>query len=124
MGGSGGDGYGGGGGLAGSMAAIKPMTEITVEIFGLIYLYNPVNIGNLGSDKVTDAPLDQPPAVTAGSQAPVNPETQPTASPASPPAEAGKPASPPAEAGKAENAAGDNLGDPKPNDPNDPLAGQ
>jgi hypothetical protein len=113
MGGSGGDGYGGGG-LAGSMAAIKPMTEVTVEIFGLIYLYNPVNIGNLGSDKVTDGPLDQTPAVPAVSQAPVNPETQPAASPASPPAEAGK----------AENAAGENLGDPKPTDPDAPLAGQ
>jgi hypothetical protein len=120
MGGSGGDGYGGGG-LAGSMAAIKPMTEITVEIFGLIYLYNPVNIGNLGSDKVTDAPLDQPPAVPAGTQTPVNPETQPV-NPETQPAASS--ASPPAEAGKEENAAGDNLGDPKPNDPNDPLAGQ
>ena len=128
MGGSGGDGYGGGG-PGGSMAAIKPMTEITVEIFGLIYLYNPVNIGNLGSDKVTDAPLDQPPVVPAGSQTPVNPETQPVnpetqpaASSTSPPAASST--SPPAEAGKAENAAGDNLGAPQPNDPNDPLAGQ
>jgi hypothetical protein len=113
MGGSGGDGYGGGG-LAGSMAAIKPMTEVTVEIFGLIYLYNPVNIGNLGSDKVTDAPLDPPPAIPAGSQPPVNPEAQPAASPASPPAEVGN----------AENATGEIPGDPKPTDPNAPLAGQ
>jgi hypothetical protein len=53
---SGGEGYGGMGGGMGGMAMpktkVSPIEEVAVEIFGLIYLYNPVNIGELGADAV------------------------------------------------------------------------
>ena len=57
-GGSGGDGYGegssgeyGGGGYGAAPAAVEDASaEISIEIFGLIYLYNPDNIVSLGSD--------------------------------------------------------------------------
>jgi hypothetical protein len=60
--GSGGDGYGGMGSGMGGMGGmggmtapktkVSPIEEVAVEIFGLIYLYNPVNIGELGADAV------------------------------------------------------------------------
>jgi hypothetical protein len=54
--GYGGDGYGGMGGMGGSggmgmpKTKVSPIEEVAVEIFGLIYLYNPV--GDLGADAV------------------------------------------------------------------------
>ncbi len=53
--GSGGSsGYGGGGGYGMGASAASPaqeeLAEISVEIFGLIYLYNPVNIHSLGTE--------------------------------------------------------------------------
>ncbi len=54
-----GSGYPGSGGSAAAAAsAAEKLTETPVEIFGLIYLYNPPNIGTLGSNKVTAKPLD------------------------------------------------------------------
>jgi hypothetical protein len=75
----GGGGYGGGyGGMPGAPGAMpsKAMSEVPVEIYGLIYLYNPVNMGPL-----VDAPLESGNATSeAGSAAsPALPsETQPS----------------------------------------------
>ncbi len=63
--GGGGDGYGsggssgyGGGGYGMGASAVSPaqdeLAEISVEIFGLIYLYNPVNIHSLGTETLGD----------------------------------------------------------------------
>ena len=62
---SGGDGYGSGGssgygsggygaGVGAVSAAQDELAEISVEIFGLIYLYNPVNIHSLGTEMSGD----------------------------------------------------------------------
>jgi len=34
-------------------------SEVSVEIFGLVYLYNPVNIGNLGTENIGEAPTEK-----------------------------------------------------------------
>ena len=44
---------GGMGGGAG-MASAKPSWEMPVEVYGVIYLYNPVSIKRLGLDKVNE----------------------------------------------------------------------
>ena len=63
----GGDGYGGGGygGMGGGAASAvqDELTEVSVEIFGLIYLYNPVNINSLGTDLAAEK-ADQGAAAT------------------------------------------------------------
>jgi hypothetical protein len=109
MGGDMGMGMGGEGsyGGYGGNPNIKPLSEIPVEIFGLIYLYNPVNTASLGSDKVTDAPIDQPavpteteapkaaapvvnataPAANAGAQDPQSPASPEAPTPPVPPSE-------------------------------------
>ena len=91
-GGGSGGGYGSGGygGEGGMSHAPKPLTEVSVEIFGLIYLYNPVNIGNLGSDTV-DAPVTQAPGQVPASNSgttPANTTPNPPASPLIPPSPA------------------------------------
>ncbi len=44
-----GSGFGAG---LGDDAGLLEGTEVAIEIFGLVYLYNPVNIGSLGTDKI------------------------------------------------------------------------
>jgi hypothetical protein len=57
--GSGSLGSGSGSSDSSSSTAEPDLQEISVEIFGLIYLYNPVNIGSLGTDKVTEVPIGE-----------------------------------------------------------------
>ena len=100
----GGDGYGGGGGYGGlgggaASAAQDDLTEVSVEIFGLIYLYNPVNINSLGTDLAAEKadqgaaatiPNVTVPNVTAPKENPVGstpdstPNSTPPATPSAP----------------------------------------
>lgn len=65
---SGGGGYGGSGGYGGAMGQATSLqdapAEVSVEIFGLIYLYNPANIVTLGTDLIAEK-SDQVPASSA-----------------------------------------------------------
>jgi hypothetical protein len=78
--GSGGEGYGGMGGMGGSggmgmpKTKVSPIEEVAVEIFGLIYLYNPV--GDLGADAVgSSAENEADGSVTNPADANANPAT-------------------------------------------------
>ncbi|MCR9295323.1 MAG: hypothetical protein NXI32_21610 [bacterium] len=75
-GGGGGGMYGGGGAAQGGAADF----DVDVEVFGIVYLFNPVDIERLGLNKVTeDTQLDdtvEAPQQTAPAQAPV--DGQPT----------------------------------------------
>jgi len=80
--GEGGDGMGGMGGMGmGGMGAIqaKPAWEMSVEVYGVVYLYNPVSIKRLGLDKVTEdtqvADTVQTPAVEEPMPGAVPPQT-------------------------------------------------
>jgi len=42
----------------GDEAGLSEGSEVSIEIFGLVYLYNPVNIGNLGTDKIGETPAE------------------------------------------------------------------
>jgi hypothetical protein len=42
----------------GEDAGLSEGSEVAIEIFGLVYLYNPVNIGNLGTDKIGETPAE------------------------------------------------------------------
>ena len=68
MGGMGMGGMGMGGMGMGGMTSAKPAWEMPVEVYGVIYLYNPVSIKRLGLDKVTEntevADKVETPAVT------------------------------------------------------------
>ena len=83
----GGGGYGGGyGGTAGPVTTSQDApAEISVEIFGLIYLYNPENIVTLGTELITEK-SDSVPASTESPK----PSTPNSASPANPIAPAGE----------------------------------
>ncbi len=71
-----GDGYGGEGGYGmGGMTNMEDPTEISIEIFGLIYLYNPVNIKSLGTEVIAEK-IDQAAAATTSG---ANSETTGTA---------------------------------------------
>ena len=66
MGGMTGDGSGGGyGGAPGAANSGAPLSEVSVEIFGLIYLYNPADPAALGTVLTAEKPSDQA-TVTAG----------------------------------------------------------
>ena len=61
-------GEGSGGGYSGAPGAAKseaPLSEVSVEIFGLIYLYNPADPAALGTVLTAEKPSDQA-TVTAG----------------------------------------------------------
>ena len=81
MGGMGEDSYGpgssGGGGYGGAMGQATTLqdapAEVSVEIFGLIYLYNPANIVTLGSDLIPEK-SEQVPA-TSAAPSPSKPES-------------------------------------------------
>ncbi len=78
--GEGGDGMGLGGGLGGMSAfRAKPAWEMAVEVYGVVYLYNPVSIKRLGLDKVTE---DTQVADTV--QTPAVEEPMPSAAPSQP----------------------------------------
>lgn len=108
MGGMGMGGMGMGGGMGG-MTSAKPAWEMPVEVYGVIYLYNPVSIKRLGLDKVTEntevADKVETPAVTepvpvaapaaASSAVPANPNPNVPA-PASGAPASGAPAGAPA----------------------------
>ncbi len=66
MGGMPGEGSGGGyAGAAGAVNSGAPLSEVSVEIFGLIYLYNPADPAALGTVLTAEKPSDQS-TVTAG----------------------------------------------------------
>lgn len=66
MGGMPGEGSGGGyGGAPGAANSGAPLSEVSVEIFGLIYLYNPADPAALGTVLTAEKPSDQA-TVTAG----------------------------------------------------------
>ena len=82
MGGMSEDGYGpssggGGGGYGGAMGQATTLqdapAEVSVEIFGLIYLYNPANIVTLGTDLIAEK-SDQVPA-TSTAPSPSKPDS-------------------------------------------------
>lgn len=82
MGGMSEDGYGpssggGGGGYGGAMGQATTLqdapAEVSVEIFGLIYLYNPANIVTLGTDLIAEK-SDQVPA-TSAAPSPTKPDS-------------------------------------------------
>jgi hypothetical protein len=79
-GGYGGGGYGGATGSGGA-TALKAMNEVSVEIFGLIYLYNPVNMGSLV--EAVEAAAEQAGAENSGTTTneskPANPQPKPAA---------------------------------------------
>ena len=91
MGGMGMGGMGTGGMGTGGMTSTKPSWEMPVEVYGVIYLYNPVSIKRLGLDKVTEntevADKVETPAVTepvlvaaptaASNAVPANPNSNP-----------------------------------------------
>jgi hypothetical protein len=108
--GMGGSGMGGMGGLGGAMALKKPV-ELPVEVYGVVYLFNPGNIESLGLSKVTEDtevkdsvaspdsasqptdPVDVPSTPVAPGESTDTPVT-PADSPATPPDST--PATPPA----------------------------
>jgi hypothetical protein len=116
MGGMGG--YGGMGSGMGGMTMpktkVSPIEEVAVEIFGLIYLYNPVNIGELGADAVgnnagtegTDGSAVTPPDGNAN--APATSATTPDG--AAPGTEPGAAGTEPGAAGTEPGAAGTEPG--------------
>ncbi len=116
----------GGGGLMGR-PDVKPVWEMPIEVYGVVYLYNPVDIKKLGLDKVTEDTVvsdtvatpdtsgqDQPAPAAANNAA--EPAANPNngATPATDPAAApnasgtdgtsGAPANPPAANGNADPA--------------------
>jgi hypothetical protein len=101
---SGGAGYGGMlGGGGGTLAEAGSAFDIPVEIYGVIYLYNPVNIEMLGLKQVqADTKLSTTVEPTAGTQAAA---TQATATGAATAAPAGGAATTPPAAGGAAPAA-------------------
>ena len=99
----------------GDEAGLSEGSEVSIEIFGLVYLYNPVNIGNLGTDKIGETPAenavpgaaaavpsDSPPPSTEKEGASVtadpivNPEGEAGIEAAAPPDPAADPAADPA----------------------------
>jgi hypothetical protein len=63
------------GGASASTMILKPESEVTIEIFGLMYLYNPVNNQVLAADKVAVAPPANAAAPAPASQPGVAPTT-------------------------------------------------
>jgi hypothetical protein len=129
------DGGMGGMGMGGaSMIAVKPAWEMPVEVYGVIYLYNPVDIKRLGLDKVTENTelTDKVEAPAAGSEqvpaqseatAPANAEngnvaTNPAANAGKPAPAAGAPAGSPANAGGAPAGSSGVPANPNPANPN------
>lgn len=83
-GGYGGGGYGGGayGGAAGGATQLQAMNEVAIEIFGLIYLYNPVNMGPLA--ETAEAAAEQTLNESSDSKADAPAAGQPASQPATP----------------------------------------
>jgi hypothetical protein len=97
MGGMMGMGGKGGGGMmgmgAGGRTRAKPAWEMPIEVYGVIYLYNPVDIKKLGLDKVTENTVvsdtvtpvpETPAAATPAPATPTQPSETPAASPVQP----------------------------------------
>jgi hypothetical protein len=65
-------GYGGSYGSGGGMAAAQAANDVTVEIYGIVYIYNPVNKKALGIEE-TESAAGGAGALTADATAPKNP---------------------------------------------------
>ncbi len=87
--GYGGSGYGGSGyGMAGSTKIDRNPWDIPIEVYGVVYLFNPVDIERLGLSKVDEA--TEVSDTLGGSATPAVP-VAPDAAPAVPPATSGDP---------------------------------
>ena len=87
-------GFGAAGSGASSAIVLKPESEVTIEIFGLMYFYNPVNDQVLAADKLAVATATPAVAPTTPAVGNAQPGTAAQAIPA--PADAAKPGTNPA----------------------------
>ena len=69
-----GGGMGGMGGMGGEMGVAKPVSyDIPIEVYGMVYIYNPVDTDRLGIEKVEAAPVEPEPESSTGDE-----EAEPT----------------------------------------------